>query len=114
MKGYRFYAVMPEARKSKSASKANPFFPWTVKALAERAGERGLCDVLALPLDESGLPLWHNRADFLDLITTAIEGDDSSYGYASGTMEFIRTRCTRVPESLARELAPRLFRYLES
>jgi len=121
MKGYRFYAEMPEDRKSKSASKANPFFPWTVKALRERAaaGEfkgiminRAPC-VAAVELDERGRLSWNGDGSF-GMVAPAIDGNHYSYGYTSGSREYLAKRTTRIPEDLARILSPELFRYLES
>lgn len=113
MKGYRFFANMPEARGSKSASKANPFFPWTVKVLQERAATGFRCDVLAMCLDDRGNPEWNNDSTF-GTVSTAIEGNPYSYCYGSASPEYVRKRCTRIPEALARQLSPEIFTYLES
>lgn len=121
MKGFRFYAEMPEERKSKSASKAYPFFPWTVKALRERAesGEfkgyltnRAPC-VTAVELQSNGYPMWNNNGTF-GVVAAAIDGNHHSYGYCSASREYLAKRCVRIPEDLARILSPELFRYLES
>jgi len=114
MKGYRFYAEMPQARKSKSASKANPFFPWTVKALRERAAQGFRCDVGAVPLDDNGRPLWQGASLCFDYVSTAIEGNRLSYTWNGAHRDYLRKRTTRIPEDLARILSPELFRYLES
>lgn len=121
MKGFRFYAEMPESRKSKSASKAHPFFPWTVAALRERAesGEfkgyltnRAPC-VTAVELQSNGHPMWNNDGTF-GVVAAAIDGNHHSYCYSSASPDYIRERCTRIPEDLARILSPELFAYLES
>lgn len=121
MKGFRFYAEMPQARKSKSASKANPLFPWTVAALRARAqsGEfegfftnRAPC-VTAVELQSNGRPAWNNDGTF-GVVAAAIDGNHHSYGYCSASHDYLRKRCTRIPEDLARILSPELFRYLES
>lgn len=118
MKGYRFYAEMPAARKSKSASKANPFFPWNVKALNERAKQGFRCDLVAVYLAENGRPYWGRASggdsDCMDSMTTAIEGNPLSYCGAMVSRDYLRNRCTRIPENLARQLAPALFSRLES
>lgn len=114
MKGYRFYAEMPQDRKSKSASKANPFFPWTVKALRERAAQGFRCDVSAVPLDDTGRPLWHATDLCFDYVSTCIEGNRQSYAWNSTHRDYVSKRTTRIPEDLARILSPELFRYLES
>jgi hypothetical protein len=113
MKGYRFYAEMPEARKSKSASKANPFFPWTVAALTEAANNGRRFCVAAVELDESGRLVWNGGSNTFGMVAPAIDQNPHSYGYCSGTRGYLAKRCTRIPESLARVLSPELFRYLE-
>lgn len=114
MQGYRFYADMPESRRSKSASKANPFFPWTVAALRARAEHHGLkADVIAVMLQEDGRPVYTGSGN-LEAVAVAIEGNHSSYCTTSASPEYLAKRCTRVPEDLARMLSPRLFAYLES
>lgn len=114
MKGFRFYAVMPEARGSKSATKANPLFPWTVKALQAYADSGGRVDIAAVILDERGRPCWQGATQNMDAFTTAIEGDALSYCVCGVSREFLASRCTRIPETLARALSPELFTRLES
>lgn len=113
MKGYRFYAEMPQDRKSKSASKANPFFPWTVKALRERAAQGFRCDVVALIIGDDGKPLYSGNW-CADAVGMAIEGNRLSYCHAQVSDDYLSKRATRIPEDLARSLSPELFRYLES
>lgn len=121
MKGYRFYAEMPEARKSKAASNAFPLFPWTVAALREKAqsGEfnghmvnRAPC-VVAVALQSDGRPYWNNDGT-LEAVSVGIDGNHHSYCWTSVSPEYLRIRCTRIPEELARKLSPELFRRLES
>lgn len=113
MKGFRFYAEMPEERKSKSASKAYPFFPWTVAALRERAAQGFRCDVVALILGENGKPQYNGQW-IADAIGVAISDNRLSYCYAGVADDCLSKRCVRIPEDLARVLSPELFRYLES
>ena len=113
MKGFRFYAEMPEERKSKSASKAYPFFPWTVKALRERAAEGFRCDCVALILGDNGRPVYSGNW-IADAIGVAISGNRLSYCLAGVADDYLQKRCVRIPEDLARILSPELFRYLES
>lgn len=113
MKGYRFYAEMPEERKSKSANKAYPFFPWTVKALKSRAEQGFRACVAAVELTEKGGLSWNSDSTF-GIVAPAIDGDHQSYGYCSASRDYLRKRCTRIPEQLARILSPELFAYLES
>lgn len=120
MKGFRFYAEMPQERKSKSASKANGF-PWTVKELRERAEQGDFVGYLtnnapcvtALELDSRNRPMWNSDGTF-GVVAAAIDGNHHSYGYCSASREYLSKRTVRVPEDLARILSPELFRYLES
>ena len=114
MKNYRFYAVMPEARLSKSASKAHPFDPWTVARLKAKAATGFRCDLIAVFLDDSGSPLWQGLTLSFDTMATAIEGNALSYCICGVHRDYLRNRATRIPESLARQLSPELFARLES
>lgn len=113
MKGYHFFAEMPEARKSKSASKANPFFPWTVKALKSKAGEGFTATCIAVYLDDFGRQLY-THGGYIEGMSVAIDGDHYSYSTNGMSREYLSKRCTRIPESLARKLSPQLFQRLES
>jgi hypothetical protein len=113
MKGYRFYAEMPESRGSKSASKKNPLFHWTVKALRERAAAGFKACVTAIDLQDDGRPYFNNDGTIC-ATATAIDGNHLSYCGASVSGDYLRLRATRIPEELARQLSPELFRYLES
>lgn len=113
MKGYRFYAEMPQDRKSKSASKANAFSPWTVKALRERAAQGFRCDVVAVQLGTDGKPVYSGNW-MADAVGVAIADNRLSYCHAQVADEYLSKRATRIPEDLAHVLSPELFRYLES
>ena len=111
MKGYRFYAEMPEARKSKSASKATPFFPWTVGALRAESNVNGFkACIVAVDLC-NGNPVW-NSDGTMCATTSAFDSNHYSYCGGSVSREYLRKRCVRVPEELARKLSPEIFRYL--
>ena len=114
MKGHRFYAVMPESRGSKSASKAHPFDPWTVARLKAKADEGFRCDLIAVTLDDSGQPLWQGATLICDAFATAIEGNPLSYAVNGVSRDYLAKRATRVPADLARRLSPELFTRLES
>jgi hypothetical protein len=114
MQGYRFFAVMPEARKSKSASKANPFDPWTVARLREKAADGFTCDLIAVDLDEQGKPLWQGSTLNMDATAPAFEGNPYTYQGCGVSRDYLAKRATRIPEALARQLSPLLFQNLES
>lgn len=113
MKGYRFYAAMPEARRSKGKSRAFPV-AWTVAGLQARANAGGAADLVAVYLDDAGRPYWQGSTQSMDAVTTCVEGNPQSYCGCSVSRDYLAARCVRVPESLARQLSPELFRYLES
>lgn len=113
MKGFQFYAVLPQARGSKAASKAYPHDPFTVERLRQKAtaGQRVECFALDIA-DHAGQSWRYNpqgAACVLDF-----ESDRASIGFTSVSLEWLRKRCTRIPATLARELHPELFEYLES
>lgn len=113
MKNFRFYAEMPQERKSKSASKSNPFFPWTVESISKIAAinsakHSSICDVVAVILDDHGKPLYGHE-DRIEAISTAIEGNDFSYSHNAISREYLNKRCTRIGADLARQIAPNLF-----
>lgn len=114
MQGFRFFAVMPEARKSKSASKAHPFDPWTVARLRDKAADGFTCDLIAVHLDERGKPMWQGSTLNIDCTAPAIEGNQYTYCGCGVARDYLTTRATRIPESLARQLSPMLFQNLES
>lgn len=111
MKGYRFYAVMPDARKSKSASKTYPHAPWTrayIKTLAERSE---YVECLAVETGNS----WVNGKDWLYGCAGALQsGNDQAVCGSSCSADYLRTRCTSIDEATARKLHPALFRYLNA
>ena len=115
MQGYRFYAVMPESRGSKSASKAHPFDPWTVARLKAKADEGFRADLVAVMLDphRPGQPVYTN-AGYLESLSPAIEGNPLSYAVNGVSRDYLAKRATRVPADLARRLSPELFTRLES
>lgn len=113
MKGYRFYAEMPEARKSKAASKANPFFPWTRKGLADHAAQGGKATLIVVPLDETRRPNWGHGLEFEGL-SVAIDNNHYSYCWTMVHRDYVTKRATRITAELARALSPEAFRHLES
>lgn len=113
MKGFRFYAEMPEGRRSKAASKAHPMFPWTVAALRGHAARGGRAQVAAVPLMDNGRPCW-TPSGSMDAIAMGIEGNPLSYTLTTVDPGYLRQRCIRIPEDLARHLSPELFAKLEA
>ncbi len=104
MQGYTFYAEMPDHRGSKSASKN--FHAFTRKTLQEGAANGQKCNCLAL-IDE-GLP------GMREGLTPVYGTIDSPVCWSSVSLEYVRKRCVRISEELARKLHPALFYRLDS
>lgn len=111
MKGYSFYAEMQEARNSKSGSKR--WLPFTRAMLAEGAARDQRCNVVALYLDSKGRPFWQPGGDCADAVCPVFDVQNSPVETASVSRKYLRQRCVRVPEALARKLHPALFDYLD-
>lgn len=111
MKAYRFYAEMPEDRGSKSASKRYDAF--TRKALQTMAVVGQRCNVIAVLLDKRGRPLWHVGNDQMDAICPMNDLSNAQVQSGSPSRGYLRERCVRIDEDLARKLHPRLFAYLD-
>ncbi len=110
MKDFHFYAEMREARGSKAASKEwDAFTRKHLQALAA-LGFKNNC--IAVPL-ENGRPLWQGNTMMMDAIVTANELTNRWPVGGSVEQDYLRKRCVRVSEELARQLHPNLFRYLE-
>lgn len=110
MKYYRFFAVMPEQRKSKNASKQFPFQPWTVSTLRTYAEQGQYVECLAIVPET----LAQRHDDCYDCAGALMADNDQAVCGSSCNRDYLRKRCTRVPESLARKLHPALFRYLNT
>jgi hypothetical protein len=110
MKGYRFFAEMPEERKSKSASKAYPFLPWTVATMRKFAAEGVQVNCVALILDEK--PYVQNGNVLQGAVTAVYATTDSPCCYGSVGFEYLRKRCVRIPAELVEKLHPQLAAYV--
>lgn len=112
MKGIQFYAVMPEERRSKSASKAYPHDPFTARGLKLKAAAdpdfRHAC--LAVDTSADGGRSWRYDPSAL---CTVIGGNLKALCWSGVSLDFLRARCVRIPESLARRIHPQLLRRLE-
>jgi hypothetical protein len=112
MKGYRFYAEMPESRGSKSASmKHNAFTRDTLKELAALGY---YCNVVAIPLSERGQPLWHVGEPVMDSFAGLTDRANAPVCSSSTSRDYLRLRCVWIDEALARKLHPNMFHYLEN
>lgn len=110
MKGYRFFAEMPEERKSKSASKAYPREPWTVATMRRYVEQGRHVNCVALCTDESS---YVSSGNVLQGAVSAVYGHENSpCCYNSVSHEYLRKRCVRVPADLAFKLHPELATYV--
>jgi hypothetical protein len=110
--GYRFYAELPDSHGSKSASKKHG--PFTVAALQELTG-RGLHNnCVAVVLDNFGNPMWQGSTDCMDCIGPIRGTSDSPVASTSVSRDYLRNRCVRISQQLARKLHPAMFAYLEN
>lgn len=112
MKGYRFYAELPDGRASKSASKRYAAF---TRANLEQLAARGAHNnCVAVPLDEAGRPLWQGATMNADAVVSVRGTPNSPVCGGSVSRDYLRTRCVRVPQALACQLHPNLFTYLDA
>jgi hypothetical protein len=109
MKGYRFFAELPQGRTSKRGNAM--FNPWTranIKAYAENGG---LSNVVAIftetPPYRSGQEIVREGL----VATFAHNNSDTSVGSAAES--YLRKRTTSIDEKTARRLHPKLFARLD-
>jgi hypothetical protein len=108
MNGYHFFAVMPDERKSKSASKAYPMQPWTRATLRTYAEQGRYVECLAVASES-----YIGRGKVMhDCIGALMADNDQAVCGATTSRDYLRDRCTRIDEALARKLHPALFRQL--
>lgn len=106
MNGYKFFAVMPGERKSKSASKQFPMRPWTRKTMRDYAAAGRYVECLAVTTERAG-------NENLECIGALMADNDQAVCGSSTSRDYLRKRCICISESLARKLHPALFRYLD-
>ena len=119
MKGYHFYATMPDERKSKGASKAHrmPFTRKTLESYAQPTlppgtGPRKYVECLAV-MPDTAQPSVHHAALQYDCVGALMADNDQAVCGSTCHNTYLRERCVRISEALARKLHPALFRHLE-
>lgn len=111
MKGYRFYAEMPETRGSKAGTK--DYVPFTRKYLRQLAEGRHHNNCLAVLVDELG-PIPSARHSGFDAFCASTDrANEGRIELGSPMPEYLRKRCVRIDADLARRLHPNLFAFLE-
>ena len=108
MQGFRFYAEMPEARKSKRATKDFPV-PFTRDGIrrAVKAGNR--FNVSAVFTGRE-----HRMVDGYEAVAAVFEHGGSAVASTGVSFDFLRTRCVNIDEPTARKSHPELFKVLDS
>lgn len=117
MKNYRFYAELPDGQNSKSGSKHVYAF---TREYLQNIADTGICNnCVAVLLDDKGQPLWHTPglsstpSDSMDAISAVNGRSNAPVESCSVDRGYLRKRCVRIDETLARRLHPNLFAYLE-
>jgi len=109
MKNVIFYAVMPQDRTSKAASKAYPFFPFT-RAGIERAHDLGQdIECFALDVSDQDGRSWRYHPEGAGLV---LDSDRTSVAYTSCSIEWLNKRCVKISEKLALKLHPEIVEYM--
>lgn len=110
MKNYRFYAEMPAARGSKSASKQYGAFTRRRLEYCALRGEHVNC--IAVPL-EKGQPMWQGSTLNMDAFGGVTDRMNSPVEGISSSRDYLRKRCVRIGADLAATLHPRPAAYLK-
>lgn len=92
MKGFRFYAEWPEG--------------------VSKRRKDGATNVVALSLPAESY--WSGTGYMMEAVVAVYGWPDSAVCGGSVQHEYLRKRCKRVSESVARQIHPSLFAYLES
>ena len=112
MNGFRFFVEMPEARKSKSASKAYPHQPWTratMRRYAEQGKRLNVCAVFTDPRHSFG----SRGVPMVECISAVYDHENSDVTMTAASRDYLSTRCVSIDEATARKLHPALFRRLD-
>lgn len=107
MNGITFHAEMPEARKSKSASKSYPHQPWTRATLRKYADAGQHVNVIAV-LRANDCTVGQNGRNW-DSVSAVTDTPNSGVCGCGVSDGYLRERTTRIDEQLARRLHPALF-----
>lgn len=112
--GFRFYAEMPSARGSKSASKHWPAFDRAYLWFLATCDVPQYNNVIAVILSSDGQPLWcGEKGDQMDAFCPVNDRSNAPVELGCPSREYLRKRCVRIPIELARKLHPNLFKRLE-
>lgn len=112
MEGFHFFAEMPQARKSKSASKRYPMQPWTRAWLKRAAAEGKHINCIAVSTDRDATRISRGQL-ITDCISAVMDTENSGCCGSSASRDYLLKRCTRIDEVTARKLHPQLAAYLD-
>lgn len=112
MKGFAFYAEMPESQGSKSGSKRHsPFTRATLKEAAARGAHVNVC---AIVTEGAGARFLSGRDVMSEGFTSVYGRSNSPVNWGAASRDYLRTRCVKIDESTARRLHPALFERLDA
>jgi hypothetical protein len=113
MKGFQFFAEMPEGWRSKSGCKTHA--PFTRKTLKEWASRGVTCNVNAVFIDEeTGRKMRSGSPGTYEALVATFGHSDSDTSVGAVGWEYLDKRCVRIDEATARKLHPRLFARLDA
>ena len=98
MKGYRFYLEYPSKTEKNKATVKRP------------GNHEGNC--IAVPLSNGGGLLYGGDWS-IETFSAVYKEPNSDCCGSQASLGYLRERCKRIPERLAREIHPKLFSYLE-
>lgn len=107
MKNWHFYLEYPSAtEKHKGTVKEPGNHSGTVLAVWAAYNGPGTTD--------QGLSISQGKVMYETCLCSVFEHADSVVTYSSASLDYIRERCKRIPEELARQIHPTLFRVLDA
>ena len=113
MRGYTLFAELPETRRSKAGSKKH--LPFTRATLEKLSATGTHINVTAVLTDSAGKRLWISGTDKCDAFgANNFQPNSPSIELCTPSHGYLREKCVRVNEALARKLHPNLFRFLDA
>jgi hypothetical protein len=107
MKGFRFYAEMTEARRSKHGSER--WLPFTRKMLREENAAKGhLCNCVAVFLQDDNRPLYQSGGN-IEALAPVYDVQNAPVCVTGVSRGYLADRCVRIDAETARKLHPALF-----
>lgn len=108
MKGFRFYAEMPNSYASKSETRQHHAF---TRASIKHPGRKFNC--IAVFLQDDNRPLYQS-GDNVEALASVFDYDNSDVCVTGVARDYLAQRCVRIDEATARQLHPRLFARIDA